>query len=117
MNLVKIDKFISECRKKQGLTQVQLADKLNITDRAVSKWETGRALPDASLMLDLCDILKVSVNDLLSGKIVNMNKNEEILWEMVKEKENSDRILLKIEIYLIVLVSISFLQCYLLVVL
>ena len=66
MNQIKIGKFIAECRKKQNLTQSQLAEKLGITDRAISKWENGRAMPDSSLMLDLCSILNISVNDLLS---------------------------------------------------
>ena len=48
-----IGKFISACRKEKGLTQMQLAEKLNITNRAVSKWETGKSMPDVSLMLDL----------------------------------------------------------------
>ena len=104
MNQVKIGMFISECRKKQKLTQSQLAEKLDITDRAVSKWETGRALPDSSLMLDLCNILKITVNDLLSGEVVSMTnidqKQEEILLELVKEKQEADKRLLKVEIYL-----------------
>ena len=58
MDQIKIGKFISECRKKQNLTQSQLAEKLTVTDRAVSKWETGKAMPDSSLMIDLCKILK-----------------------------------------------------------
>ena len=73
MDQIKIGKFISECRKKQGLTQVDLALMLNITDRAVSKWENGKSLPDASIMLELCSILKISVNDLLNGSLVSMN--------------------------------------------
>ena len=80
MDQIKIGKFISECRKKQNLTQSELADKLGITDRAVSKWETGRAMPDSSLMLELCEILKITVNDLLSGVVVSMseyNKKQE----------------------------------------
>jgi transcriptional regulator with XRE-family HTH domain/DNA-directed RNA polymerase subunit RPC12/RpoP len=107
MDQVKIGKFISECRKKQKLTQLQLAEKLNITDRAVSKWETGRALPDSSIMLDLCDILKISVNDLLSGEVVTMNeynhKQEQMLLDMVKEKQEADKRLLKIEIFIVIL--------------
>ena len=63
MNQVKIGKFIAECRKKSKLTQMQLAEKLNITDRAVSKWETGKSMPDSSIMLELCDILGITVND------------------------------------------------------
>ena len=63
-----IGKFISACRKEKGLTQMQLAEKLNITNRAVSKWETGKSMPDVSLMLDLCSILGITVNELLSGE-------------------------------------------------
>ena len=107
MDQVKIGKFIHECRKKQNLTQAQLAERLGITDRAVSKWETGRALPDSSIMLDLCDILKISVNDLLSGEVVTMNeynhKQEQMLLDMVKEKQEADKRLLKIEIFIVIL--------------
>ena len=88
MDQVKIGMFISMCRKKQNLTQAELAEKLGITDRAISKWETGSSLPDASLMLDLCDILNISVNDLLSGEKVKMNeinnKQEQMILEIVK---------------------------------
>ena len=102
MDQIKIGKFIAETRKAQNLTQMQLAEKLNITDRAVSKWETGRAMPDSSIMLELCKLLDVSVNDLLSGEIVDMdNYNKEMekkLLEMVKEKEKADKRLLTIEL-------------------
>lgn len=102
MNQIKIGKFITERRKNVNLTQMQLAEKLNITDRAVSKWETGRAMPDASLMLELCDVLQITVNDLLSGEVVAMdNYNKELenkLLEMVKEKEAADKRLLSLEI-------------------
>ncbi len=101
MDLAKIGKFIAECRKKNGLTQMQLAEKLNITDRAVSKWETGKSLPDSSIMLELCQVLKITVNDLLSGEVVSMeNYNENLekkLLEMVKQKEENDRRLLTLE--------------------
>ncbi len=102
MDQIKIGKFIAECRKKQGLTQMQLAEKLNITDRAVSKWETGRAMPDSSLMLALCEMLKISVNDLLCGEVVTMEgynkKLEENLVEMARQKQTADRHLLLLEI-------------------
>lgn len=101
MDQAKIGKFIAECRKREKLTQMQLAEKLSITDRAVSKWETGKAMPDASIMLELCAILKISVNDLLSGEIITMeNYDKELetkLLEMVKQKEESDRRLLTLE--------------------
>ena len=95
MNQIKIGKFIAECRRSVGLTQAQLAEALGITDRAVSKWETGRAMPDSSLMLDLCLVLKISVNELLCGeKIImenNNQKNEELLLEMAKELEKKNK--------------------------
>ena len=68
MDLIKIGKFIADCRKKKNLTQMQLAEKLNITDRAISKWECGRAMPDSSIMLDLCSVLEISENELLLGE-------------------------------------------------
>ena len=101
MDQLKIGMFIAERRKSVGLTQMQLAEKLNITDRAVSKWERGKAMPDSSIMLDLCEILEITVNDLLSGEVITVdNYNKEIenkLIEMVKEKEESDRRLLRLE--------------------
>lgn len=102
MDQIKIGKFIADRRKQVNLTQMQLAEILNITDRAVSKWETGKSLPDSSIMLELCNILKITVNDLLSGEIITMdNYNKEMenkLIEMVKQKEESDRRLLRMEI-------------------
>lgn len=101
MDQIKIGKFIAECRKKEGLTQMQLAEKLNITDRAVSKWERGKSLPDSAIMLELCGILKITVNDLLSGEVImvdNYKKEmENKLLEMVKQKEESDKRLLTLE--------------------
>ena len=67
MDQAAIGKFIAQCRKAKGLTQAQLAGQLHITDRAVSKWETGKSLPDASLMLELCAILGVTATELLRG--------------------------------------------------
>ncbi len=95
MNQIKIGKFIAECRKSANLTQMQLSEKLNITDRAVSKWETGKAMPDSSIMLSLCDILGISVNELLSGEKISMEnnekKNEQLLIEMAKEVERKNK--------------------------
>ena len=112
MNQIKIGRFIAERRKEQKLTQMQLAEKLGITDRAVSKWETGKSLPDASIMLELCGLLKITVNDLLSGEVVSMNnyneKSEKNLLEMIKQKEQADKRLLSLEI-VIGLMSVMFL--------
>lgn len=96
MDQKKIGNFIATCRKEMGLTQVQLAEKLNITNRAVSKWETGKSIPDASIMLDLCQILGITVNELLSGERITtmenyQNKAEENLVEMQEKKAKADR--------------------------
>lgn len=101
MDLMKTGRFIAECRKNKNLTQMQLAEKLGITDRAVSKWENGKSLPDSSIMLELCGLLDITVNDLLSGEVVlvdNYNKEmENNLLEMIKQKEESDKRLLAFE--------------------
>ena len=102
MDQVKIGKFIAERRKKLNLTQMQLAEKLNITDRAISKWETGKSLPDSSIMPELCGILQITINDLLSGEVVTLdNYNKELennLLETIKQKELSDKRLLSAEV-------------------
>ena len=94
MDQIKIGRFIAERRKMKDFTQSQLAEKLGITDRAVSKWETGRSLPDSSIMLELCEILEITVNDLLCGEVVSMTEyNKEMekkMLELVKEKEKAD---------------------------
>lgn len=98
MNQEKVGKFIAKCRKEKKLTQEQLAEKLNITYKAVSKWETGKGMPDSSIMMDLCNILDISVNELLSGEKIELNKTldiaDENLIKLKKDKEalvNSSR--------------------------
>ena len=95
MDQLKIGKFIAECRKQKNLTQMQLAEKLGITDKAISKWERGIAMPDTSIMLEHCEILGISVNELLSGeKIImenNDKKNEQLLLDMAKELERKNK--------------------------
>lgn len=102
MDQIKIGKFIAECRKKENLTQMQLAERMNVTDRAVSKWENGKSMPDSSLMLELCNVLKISVNDLLNGENVNTENYskmlEQSLIDMVKQKEDADKMLLFLEL-------------------
>ncbi len=104
MDQIKIGKFIAFCRKEQGMTQAVLAEKLGISDRAVSKWETGKSVPDSGIMLELCDLLKINVNELLSGERImaeNYDKRaEENLLEMRRQVEEKNRQLLRTE-YLI----------------
>ena len=91
MEQAKVGRFIAECRKNKNMTQAELAEKLNITDRAISKWETGKGMPDSSIMLELCNELDISVNELLSGEMIDMNNYNEIaektLLEMAKKEE------------------------------
>lgn len=96
MNQTDIGSFIAKCRREKELTQAQLAEKLNITDRAVSKWETGKSMPDSSIMLELCSILGITVNELLSGEKMNMENAEnyqkrvdENLIALKKKDENN----------------------------
>lgn len=95
MDLIKIGKFIAEARKAKGLTQEELAEKLYVTNRAVSKWERGLSLPDAGKMLDLCNILSINVNELLNGERIDMKdynkKTEELLVEMAKKEEAKNK--------------------------
>lgn len=98
-----IGKFISSCRKEKGITQMQLAEKLNITNRAVSKWETGKSIPDVSIMLELCEILGITVNELLSGeRITTMedykNKAEKNMIELQEKKEKVKKSLLRVSL-------------------
>lgn len=113
MDQLKIGKFISECRKSKNLTQLQLAEKLFVTDRAVSKWENGRSIPDSSIMLELCSVLDITVNDLLSGEKVAMENNVEVLEKnllnAIKEKEIVDKKMLNIEIFIGIMSSVVFL--------
>lgn len=91
MNQIKIGQFIAALRKEQNLTQLELANKLGVTDRAVSKWENGRGLPDISLMMPLCEALSISVNELLCGeRIVTEDitkKSEENIIETLSYSE------------------------------
>lgn len=113
MNQIKIGKFIAECRKKNNLTQMQLAEKLNITDRAISKWENGKAIPDSSIMLELCNELKISVNELLSGEMIEMKDYNQIaeknLLEMAKKEEVQNKKMMFYEMVIGYMSSVTFL--------
>lgn len=91
MDQVKIGKFIAQTRKEKQLTQRQLADLLNMSDKTISKWETGRGLPDVSMILSLCEILDINANELLSGERIPdelyKQKAEETLLNFVSEKK------------------------------
>lgn len=90
MDQIKIGRFIAACRKDKGLTQRQLAEMLCVSDKAISKWETGKGLPEAQLMLPLCEALGISVNELLSGErlteIEYQRKAEENMVNLAEKK-------------------------------
>lgn len=97
----KIGKFIATERKTQGFTQRQLADRLGISDKTVSKWETGKGLPEVSLMIPLCETLHITVNDLLSGERVSesdyQKKAEDNMMDLIKEnQENKKQMILSV---------------------
>lgn len=108
MDQIKVGRFITSCRKEAGFTQAALAEKLNLTDKAVSKWENGKSLPDASIMLDLCDLLNISVNELLLGERIIMEDYKKVaeanLLELTRQIEKYHRNWLRLET---VMVSVS----------
>ena len=95
MDQMKIGKFIAAIRKQQNMTQRQLADALSISDKTISKWECGKGLPEISLMMPLCEILKITVNDLLTGERVSSDnyqkKAEENMMNLMKENEENKK--------------------------
>ena len=89
MNQEKIGKFIANLRKEKNMTQQELAKKLGVTDRAISKWENGRGLPDYSLLQDLCDTLSISINELFFGEKISKEdyktKAEENMSKLIND--------------------------------
>lgn len=111
MDQLKTGKFIAACRKEKGLTQRQLAEAIEVSDKTVSKWECGNGLPEVSLMLPLCEALGISVNELLSGERLDAsdykNKAEVNLMELMQEKqENKKKIILSAVVCAMMLVSV-----------
>ena len=122
MDLLKTGKFIQELRKNKNLTQVQLAEKINVSEKTISKWECGNGFPDTSLILPLCEALNITANELLAGKRIETNeeyrlKAEENLLELKNEQEKSAKHLLTLEwvlgyISIIVLLSMVFVASF-----
>lgn len=109
----KIGAFIAQCRKEAGYTQAALGEKLGISDRAVSKWETGKNMPDASLMLELCSLLHITVNELLSGERLDpegyQQKAEEHLLELQRLEAVKNRALLSLELVIALSATVTYL--------
>lgn len=112
MNYSKIGNFILQERKAQGLTQAKLADKLFVSEKTVSKWETGKGLPDTSVLPALCEVLHITVNELLNGERISteeyVDKAEKNLLLLQQTKEDGDKALLSME-WVIGILSIVFL--------
>lgn len=111
MNQIQIGRFIAERRKANNLTQRQLADQLSISDRTVSKWECGKGLPEVSLMLPLCEILHITVNDLLSGEKISetdyQRRAEENMKDLIREnEENKKRMMLSVVCVTLTVISV-----------
>ena len=117
MNQEKIGKFISKSRKKQNLTQEQLAEKLGVSNRSVSRWECGKNLPDVSLYKPLCEILGITINDLISGELISKEQYETKATEnVINAMKKVDRLQKKKKILigvivLLTLLIIAFLLC------
>ena len=110
MDLIKIGKYIAFKRKEQGLTQKQLAEKLNMSDKSVSKWERGICLPDVIVYLELCEILGISINEFLAGEDIPKEtieqKAEENIIQITKDNKNKQKYLKKIIKLLIVMLVV-----------
>ena len=110
MDQIKTGRFIAEQRKAHGMTQRQLAEKLSVSDKTVSKWECGNGLPEVSLMLPLCELLSINVNELLSGERLDADSYkqhaEENMMKLIDErKENKRKLILEVVVLLITLLG------------
>ncbi len=112
MDQIKIGKFILNCRKEKGLTQEQLAEKLGVTSKSISRWENGNTMPDYSLLKDLCNELDINVNELLSGEKIKgndyMNKSEENLIKLKKQIDKRKKVLTIISYVFMTIIIVAF---------
>ena len=117
MNQERIGKFIFDCRKKKGLTQEELAEKLGVTSKSISRWENGNTMPDYSLLKDLCSELDINVNELLSGEKIKesdyMIKAEDNFIELKKKVDTTLKIVkIVTTVCSIVLIGVFILNMY-----
>ena len=120
MDLEKVGNFIRDKRKEKELTQIQLAEKIFVSEKTISKWETGKGFPDTSLMMPLCEVLGISANELLSGEEIKDDKTykdkaEKNLVELKDEQLKTNKHLLKVRACIIAVAVISWLICITLV--
>lgn len=109
MNQIKTGKFIAQMRKEKGMTQRQLADELLISDKTVSKWETGKGMPDVSLMMPLCEVLGINVNELLTGEKIPdekyKEKAEETMMDLMRNKKGRGKIIALMIMILLLMIT------------
>ena len=112
MEQEKIGKFIAELRKEKNITQEQLAEKLDVTSKSISRWENGRTMPDYTLLKDLCNELDININELLSGEKIKendyVNKSEENLIKLRKQIDKRKKILTIISYIFMTIIIIAF---------
>ncbi len=112
MDQIKIGKFILNCRKEKGITQEQLAEKLGVTSKSISRWENGHTMPDYTLLKDLCNELDININELLSGEKIKgndyMNKSEENLIKLRKQIDKRKKLLTIISYIFMAIIIIAF---------
>lgn len=107
MNQEKIGRFIAECRKEKNITQEQLAEKLGVTNKSISRWENGKNMPDLSLLIPLCEILEVSINELLCGERLNkINYQEKLEENIINTIDYTDKKIKKIKKIFIITISV-----------
>ena len=112
MDQEKIGKFIAELRKEKNITQEQLAEKLGVTSKSISRWENGNTMPDYTLLKDLCNELDININELLSGEKIKvkdyMNKSEENLIKLRKQIDKRKKLLTIISYIFMAIIIIAF---------
>lgn len=112
MDQIKIGKFILNCRKEKGITQEQLAEKLGVTSKSISRWENGNTMPDYTLLKDLCNELDININELLSGEKIKgndyVNKSEENLIKLRKQIDKRKNLLTIISYIFMAIIIIAF---------
>lgn len=115
MDLTKTGKFIQQQRKAKNLTQMQLAEKLNISEKTISKWECGKGFPDTSLILPLCNELDISANELLGGNKINendyKNKAEKTIIDLTNQDQYKTKLLLSLEWVVLAMSVLILLTC------
>ena len=112
MDQIKIGKFIFNCRKEKFLTQEQLAEKIGVTSKSISRWENGNTMPEYSLLKNLCNELDINVNELLSGEKIKgndyMNKSEENLIKLRKQIDKRKKVLTIISYVFMAIIIVAF---------